>query len=577
MMQALWFSALFLVPCLVHYASATPSIKFTIALQKNPLPKAHDLLLVSLLCGYDISNSSMNISDDDNERFSSLSDPPLDANYKFYLMLNDSRIDPNSTSLITYSSLLGENGKLMSYFYLPQLEYFVGKFTCVYNSTNTSNQIASDAMLVYAPVPLLGRFMNIHMVLYIIFSLLFAFTLLSFAIHCFVFCHNKNRHPPNSYQKSISKTCTQTETGLSLGCTHDYDEMMATTRSDSPLLFTTSGIAAHSCDSSCETIYYEGGGSYRTSKPTAPYLASKSPAKLLISEELVDEMIAYLKHPSSCKSTDCLCSYFKQKLNSFSLSAQNGLCTRNYRTPQPVESIAIPIGSPLGQYGGYTDHTTQGGNSKFTHSNHTVIPLDTTSLAQDGSPPFETVTFDSQGGTYANEDHEIYLRVPRDAIPKGRTISIEVGVSLNSSLVSLLPPGTTPISPIVKLCVIEEDSFKFLKPVTLTLPHFLDISNEEDVEKLQLQFMKMGHDSNSFHKSDGSISFCPQSNTATLKTMHFCSFCITAKENISVDKINFRLVKVVPRARHLTQWRASFCITYYLRTCLQVIRSCTAS
>lgn len=189
--------------------------------------------------------------------------------------------------------------------------------------------------------------------------------------------------------------------------------------------------------------------------------------------------------------------------------------------------------------------------------------------------PVETIQFDSKGGSYANENHEVYVRIPKGAIPEGKTISIEVDVSFHSALVSLLPLDSKPVSPLVKLCVLGEPDFRFLKPIKITLPHFLDIVDEEDAEQMGLQFLKAGHSLYCFHKSDGVATFTPRASTATLRTTHFCTFCITANEAISVKKINYRLVKIVPKDRQVKAWRVNFCVSYYLRTCLQVTSHCT--
>ena len=184
--------------------------------------------------------------------------------------------------------------------------------------------------------------------------------------------------------------------------------------------------------------------------------------------------------------------------------------------------------------------------------------------------PIETINLDSNGGRYANENHEVYVKFPKGFIPEGKTISVEVGVSFHSALVTLLPLESRPVSPLVKLCVVGEPNIRFLKPVEVTLPHFLDIADEEDVEEMGLQFLKSGHSLYCFHKSDGVAMFKPRASTATLRTKHFCTFCIIAKEDISNKKINYRLVKVVPKYGKHQMWRVNFCVTYYLRTCLQV-------
>ncbi len=173
----------------------------------------------------------------------------------------------------------------------------------------------------------------------------------------------------------------------------------------------------------------------------------------------------------------------------------------------------------------------------------------------------EEVTLDCSGGRYRNEDHDIELHVPQFAVPDGQQITVKITVSLSYSL--QLQSGLRPVSPIVELCVVDNTHFKFTKPVKIILPHFLSVTSQND-----LQFVKADHGEKQFKQSDGKAFFEAGSSYGTLLTNHFCHFCIASGIE-STSKVNFRLIRITPKNPSVT-WRAQYCVTYFLQTCLTV-------
>ena len=180
--------------------------------------------------------------------------------------------------------------------------------------------------------------------------------------------------------------------------------------------------------------------------------------------------------------------------------------------------------------------------------------------------PPEDIKFDSNGGRYINEDHEVELRVPRLAVPPGTVVTVRIGISLNTPL--HFPNGMMPVSPIVHICVIDNPNFRFSKPVKVVIPHFLTINQPDVNSATGLQFIKANHGQFVFSTADGETQFEVGKSYGTLLTDHFCHICIASKI-ASLSRANFRLIRVIPRSLSPT-WNAHFCVTYFLRTCLRV-------
>ena len=473
----------------------------------------------------------------------------------------------------------------MTAFHIPKLEWFEGDFTCGFYNYSDSVNTTKDLAFAYVPT-LQQEHSKVSVALFIMFCTLFLLLVLAVVI---------------STISSSRYKCAQKKSKPHFETNPIYEGPVGKVLPPSPILLHNSST-------------FTSAQLYRSLPPRAPEDSPHSPAiesAAQTSREIqledkgtIDKLESYLNHPSVCQKANCPCFPYKQKIkrNKF-LSAHVA------HRGGPVASLTSPVveiePSPYHITGCSIDHKIppflDNNKTGFSHkhiqkpslqdaaarhntnsdqmsSNNITYPqispyVESESDQFDCNVKFiETVMFDSNGGRYVNENHEVYLTVPKGAIPRDKTISIEVGVSLHSSLVPLLPSGKRPVSPLVQVCVVGEKNFRFLKPVEITLPHYLDIKDEGAVKEMELQFMKSGHNLYCFHQcDDGIASFRRGGSTATLKTKHFCTFCLVARENISNRNVNYRLVKVVPKNCSQTKkWRASFCVAFYLRTCLQV-------
>ena len=193
--------------------------------------------------------------------------------------------------------------------------------------------------------------------------------------------------------------------------------------------------------------------------------------------------------------------------------------------------------------------------------------------------PLEVIQCDSRGQIYHNPSHDIMIKFPERAIPEGETIKITIGVTLSGPFD--LPEGTRPVSPIVQLCVQDRPHYRFLKQLEVMLPHYLDITNEEDCRLLQLGFMKAGHNLNPegkyvFQKMDieNETVFKPQQKYATLLTDHFCFLCISSSvSSEATARATYCLISVLPNSTRCgsRDWTSAyFCVAYFLSTCSKV-------
>ena len=94
----------------------------------------------------------------------------------------------------------------------------------------------------------------------------------------------------------------------------------------------------------------------------------------------------------------------------------------------------------------------------------------------------------NKGVKYYDEANDFSLEIPEGAIPEGETVTIDIGVALYGPF--QYPEGLRPVSPVFWLCVRDKKFFHFLRPVAVTIPHFLDLENHNDIESLGLTFLK---------------------------------------------------------------------------------------
>ena len=178
-------------------------------------------------------------------------------------------------------------------------------------------------------------------------------------------------------------------------------------------------------------------------------------------------------------------------------------------------------------------------------------------------------------GVRCDKDNEFSLEIPEGAIPERERLTVDVGVAFFGPF--QFPEGLRPVSPVLWVCVRDNPNFRFLKPFTVTLPHILDLENDEDIQSMGLTFLKAHHNKNSegryeFMPTDGEMDFITSNKTGTLKSTHFCSFCIGSKDEPYVlTRTEFCMTSILPICANLDRKRQCgfFFITFNnLSTCL---------
>ena len=143
------------------------------------------------------------------------------------------------------------------------------------------------------------------------------------------------------------------------------------------------------------------------------------------------------------------------------------------------------------------------------------------------------------------------------------------------------PKYTQPISPILWLCILEED-VELKKPFQITLPHFLTGLTEERLFYHEAGFAKASHNNFTFQNS-GQMYYSflpchikPQFTSSGCRDYgivslnHCCFYCILAKQTqeLAMDA-GYCLVRI---EASLTPYRNEiiFSTIYFLDTCLKV-------
>ena len=128
------------------------------------------------------------------------------------------------------------------------------------------------------------------------------------------------------------------------------------------------------------------------------------------------------------------------------------------------------------------------------------------------------------------------------------------------------------MSPILKLYVQDKPNFQFLKPVEVILPHYLDLTSEDD--SLGIEFLRAGHAMNSnqmyeFQKIGESNKGTFKNNFGILFTKRFWFLCIVAKitpqyaAKVKHFLVGYGVVKPYEQKQY-------FCVAYFLKTSIEV-------
>ncbi len=195
----------------------------------------------------------------------------------------------------------------------------------------------------------------------------------------------------------------------------------------------------------------------------------------------------------------------------------------------------------------------------------------------------------NKGQTFHSDEDGYTITIPEGAVKEGTEITLHHGVAPHSPYGPFeFDEGVQPVSPILLLCP-EPANTVFIKPIEVTLPHFIACETQEDFNKLS--FSKARHDnfrvdnSTKIYKfgkvTDGKmIHLCQYDRkskiiqgAATLYTQHCCYICIQEKisEKETKSKKIFALAQILPKHRDYSrESRVYYCLSYHLKTCLKV-------
>ena len=131
-----------------------------------------------------------------------------------------------------------------------------------------------------------------------------------------------------------------------------------------------------------------------------------------------------------------------------------------------------------------------------------------------------------------DEANDFSLEIPEGAISGEERLTDDVGVTLFSPF--QFPEGLRPVSPVFWVCVREDRNFQFSKPVLVTILHFLNIENEDDITSLGLIFLKADHNKNSeglyeFKQTPGEMDLKTTKTLGVIKMSHFALSVLALK------------------------------------------------
>ena len=181
-----------------------------------------------------------------------------------------------------------------------------------------------------------------------------------------------------------------------------------------------------------------------------------------------------------------------------------------------------------------------------------------------------------KGLEYTTEDHDITIRIPEGAVPKGRTFHFEIGVTTYGPF--NFPEGTRPISPIVWVCIMEENVINFhqlKKKFQLILPHFLRGLNKERLRCHQVHAAKANHNDINQTMYKFNLLECQPlfaspneyKSYGLIESNHCCFYCLQANQSPELAKdTSYYLVRIESSMSSEIYFVAGF----FLNTCIQV-------
>lgn len=189
------------------------------------------------------------------------------------------------------------------------------------------------------------------------------------------------------------------------------------------------------------------------------------------------------------------------------------------------------------------------------------------------------VTIPAGGYTLRLEDDDITVVFPEGFIAE-ESLSFEYRVITHTNPHSF-PDRIRPVSAVLLLA--PKQDVEFLKPIEITIPHFVDLETESDCERLMfcvgrpnsqskgLNFEGVSHDQTTSLST--SRPYKGRTQYATLHAKHCCYFCIgesLTKED--TDKASIVLTRAVskPITDPSSELFVHLCFYYKLPTCKKV-------
>lgn len=198
--------------------------------------------------------------------------------------------------------------------------------------------------------------------------------------------------------------------------------------------------------------------------------------------------------------------------------------------------------------------------------------------------PIVSIPCDYSGGEYLSTTHDFKIVIPKGAIKKRTTVEVQVGVTMHGPF--QFPPNRRAVSQIIWLGVWPEVKLK--KPIEVTLPHFIDLSHtdlEKDKSHKKIVFLKASEKTNqvtsrarfsttrySFKEATESAElFAAHDGYCTILTKQLSFFCIaTSVDQESKLPALYCLLPVIPKPIQHHTWKIHYCVTYLLKSCIQV-------
>ena len=182
------------------------------------------------------------------------------------------------------------------------------------------------------------------------------------------------------------------------------------------------------------------------------------------------------------------------------------------------------------------------------------------------------------GLEYADDVHDITLRIPKGAVTVGQKIHFEVAVTMYGPF--RFPENMQPISPILWLCLLEEDS-ELLEPFQIIIPHYLTGITKDKYQYHQICFVKACHNESVFendqinyifHQCDTKPQFASYGGKSfgILISKHCCFYCLLANSTKETVRDSEYTLSRVERCPGPQTNEIYFLVTYFLSSCLKV-------